>query len=134
MGRGLSGVNHIGSLARDMDETVKFYDEVLEVPVRRIVNDTPGQKHYSFDIGGPGTLDFFEAKEGAGVSDSSFVGTLNHLAITAEPAFIATVEERLKSRSHAYRAADRNGQRTIYFLDPNDINLQLYPASGGTRE
>ena len=133
MGAELSGVNHLGSPARDMDETVKFYAEVLDVGVRRIANDEPGSKHYCFDIGGPGTLDFFEAKEGVGVSDPSQVGTLNHLAITSTPAFIDTVEERLKARSLEYRATERGGQRTIYFMDPNGINLQLYPSTGGTR-
>ena len=46
MGRTISGVNRIASLARSMDETVRFYGEVLDIPIRKVVSDEPGHKHY----------------------------------------------------------------------------------------
>lgn len=130
---GISGVNHVASMAKDMGETVRFYEEILDVPVRRIVNDEPGRKHYSLDLGGEGTLDFFEAPPGTGESTRDTLGALNHLAVTATPAFIDEVEKRLQSRGVSCHPSSREGQKTIYFSDPNGINLQLYPATGGTR-
>ena len=130
---GISGVNHVASMARDMAETVRFYRDILDVPVRRVVNDEPGHKHYSFDLGGEGTLDFFEARAEAGGAARDAVGALNHLAVTAPPAFIDTVEQRLTERGIAVHPTARQGQKTIYFSDPNGINLQLYPATGGSR-
>ena len=131
---GISGVNHVAAIAKDMAETANFYGEVLEVPVRKVVNDEPGHKHYSFDLGGEGTLDFFEASQG--VSDGTArdtIGALNHLAVTSTPEFIDEAESRLEARGVEVHVTHRAGQKTIYFSDPNGINLQLYPATGGSR-
>lgn len=130
---GVSGVNHVAAIARDMDETARFYRDALGVPIRRIVNDEPGSRHYSFDLGGEGTLDFFEAPAGTEGTARDTVGALNHLAITATPEFIAEAESRLAALGVETRSAEREGQRTIYFRDPNGIDLQLYPSSGGSR-
>ena len=131
---GISGVNHVAAMAKDMDETVRFYGELLDIPVRRIVNDEPGHKHYSLDLGGEGTLDFFEAPPGTPGTSRDAVGALNHLAVTATPEFIDTVERRLTERSVDYHPTERAGQRTIYLTDPNGISLQLYPSTGGSRQ
>ncbi len=130
---GISGVNHVAAMARDMDETVRFYGELLDIPIRAVVNDEPGHKHYSFNLGGEGTLDFFEAPAGTAGTTRDTVGALNHLAVTATPEFIDTVERRLTERGIASHPTDRAGQKTIYFSDPNGINLQLYPSTGGSR-
>ncbi len=131
--QGISGVNHVAAMARDMAETVRFYDEILDIPVRRVVNDAPGHKHYSFNLGGEGTLDFFEAPSGTPGTARDTIGALNHLAITATPEFIAVVEQRLVERGMDAHPTERQQQRTIYFTDPNGINLQLYPSTGGSR-
>jgi glyoxylase I family protein len=133
MGMGISGVNHVASLARNMDETVAFYGEVLDVGIKRIASDAPNHKHYVFDLGGGATLDFFEAASSVAESTRDAIGGLNHLALTTHPEFIATVEARLVDRDWEFRPEERAGQRTIYFNDPNGITLQLYPETGGTR-
>ncbi len=133
MASGLHGVNHLACLAKDMDETVRFYETFLDISVRRVVNDTPGQKHYSLDLGGEGTLDFFEAKPGAGAGERDAIGALNHLALTADPSFITEAEQRFRAAAIPVQVTERAGQKTIYVVDPNGISVQLYPASGGTR-
>lgn len=130
---GISGVNHVAAIARDMDETARFYKETLDVGVRKVVSDEPGRRHYSFDLGGEGTLDFFEAPAGTEGTARDTVGALNHLAITAAPAFIKDVAARLAERGVEARSAEREGQPTLYFSDPNGIELQLYPSTGGSR-
>ena len=101
--------------------------------MRRIANDAPGQKHYCLDLGGDGTLDFFEAKPGTEANETDRIGALNHLAITAEPAFIDEAHQRLTDGAIPVRVTERAGEKTIYFTDPNGITLQLYPATGGSR-
>ena len=127
MGAEIKGVNHIVSLAKDLDETVRFYDEVLDIKVRRIASDEPGRRHYSLDLGGGSGLDFFEASPGTERSTKGIAG-LHHLALTTTPAFIETVEPRLKKRSVSIHEEDRGIGKTIYFSDPNGITLQLYPT------
>ena len=133
MASGVQGVNHVACLAQDMDETVRFYDQFLDMKVRRIANDKPGEKHYCLDLGGGGTLDFFEAKPGTAASERDRIGGLNHLAMTADPTFIDEAEQRLLAGAIAVRVTERAGEKTIYFSDPNGITLQLYPATGGSR-
>lgn len=133
MASGIRGVNHVACLAQNMDETVRFYDHFLDIKVRRIANDAPGQKHYCLDIGSGGTLDFFEAQPGTQASERDRIGGLNHLAITADPAFIDEAHGRLTAGDIPVRVVERAGQKTIYFPDPNGITLQLYPATGGSR-
>ena len=133
MASGVQGVNHVACLAQNMDETVRFYERFLDIKVRRIANDAPGGKHYCLDIGGAGTLDFFEAKPGTEASERDRIGALNHLAITADPTFIDEAHQRLADGSVPVRVVERAGQKTIYFADPNGITLQLYPAAGGSR-
>ncbi len=130
---GISGVNHVAAIAKDMAETASFYGDVLDVTVRKIVNDEPGHKHYSFDLGGEGTLDFFEGAPGASGTARDTIGALNHLAVTATPEFIDEAESRLQARGVEVHVTQREGQKTIYFEDPNGINLQLYPSTGGSR-
>ena len=133
MATGIHGVNHVASFARNMEETVRFYETFLDVKVKRIASDSPEHRHYSLDLGGEGTLDFFEAKPGAPAGDRDALGALNHLAITADPAFIDEAERRLRAGSIEVRVTERVGQKTIYFEDPNGIHVQLYPATGGSR-
>jgi len=87
MGAGINGVNHVASLARNMDETAAFYGDVLEIGIQRIVSDAPNLKHYAFDLGGGGTLDFFEAAPGMTEGARDSIGGLNHLALTTDPAW-----------------------------------------------
>ena len=134
MAAGLYGVNHVACLAKDMDETVRFYATFLEIGVRRIVNDTPGQKHYALDLGGDSTLDFFEAALGAGGTERNAIGALNHLALSADPAFIEAAEQRFRAAAVPVEVAERAGQKTIYVMDPNGVNVQLYPVGGGNRK
>jgi len=126
-------MNHVACLAQDMDETVRFYERFLDIKVRRIASDSPGQRHYCLDLGGDGTLDFFEAPAGTEASVRDRIGALNHLAITADPDFVDEAHRRLSEGAVDVRTTERLGQKTIYFADPNGITLQLYPATGGSR-
>ena len=54
------GVNHVALVARDMAETVDFYERVLEMPLVKTVEFAGGRgQHFFFDCGGGGTLAFF---------------------------------------------------------------------------
>jgi len=54
------GVNHVALVARDMAETVDFYENVLEMPLVKTVEFTGGRgQHFFFDCGGGGLIAFF---------------------------------------------------------------------------
>ena len=45
MASGLHGVNHIACLAKNIDETIAFYKDYLDIPLKNVVNNTPGHIH-----------------------------------------------------------------------------------------
>ena len=45
MAASITGVNHVASLAWNIEETVAFYQEVLDVGIKRIASDAPARKH-----------------------------------------------------------------------------------------
>ncbi len=131
MASGLHGVNHIACLAKNIDETIAFYKDYLDIPLKNVVNNTPGHIHIALDLGDGGTLDFFEAQPGTAGTERNTIGGLNHFALTADPDYIKETEERLSKGTAQFRLDERGGQKTIYVTDPNGIQVQLYPSSSG---
>ncbi|HEV2889156.1 MAG TPA: VOC family protein [Frankiaceae bacterium] len=60
-----AGINHLAMVTPDMDATVRFYADVLGMPLAATLgNGDPNEpypyRHYFFDMGAGGTLAFFE--------------------------------------------------------------------------
>jgi len=53
------GINHLALVCRDMRETVKFYTEVLGMPLIKTIDLPDGGQHFFFDCGGGSSLAFF---------------------------------------------------------------------------
>ena len=59
----IRGINHLAMVTGDMDATVRFYRDVLDLPVVSTTGNMPGRypyRHYFFKIGEHSTLAFFE--------------------------------------------------------------------------
>ena len=57
------GVNHLAMVTNDMEKTVRFYRDVLGMPLVGAVGNTPGgypYRHYFFETGPNSTIAFFE--------------------------------------------------------------------------
>ena len=118
------GLHHFAVVARDVEETVTFYQDVLEFPLTEIFEnrDYRGSNHFFFDIGHGNLLAFFDFP-GLDVGPyAEVLGGLHHIAISVDPA----VWERLKGN------LDRAGVEyleesgtSIYFRDPNGARLEL---------
>ena len=148
------GVNHVALVARDMAETVAFYEGVLEMPLVKTV-EFPGHRgqHFFFDCGGGGTIAFFwfpdappvapgiasmhedVQKNGAKTAHAS----MNHLAISIPLEKFDEYAERLRSKGIAVRIINHDDSpqgaapevnegvwiRSMYFRDPNGIHMEL---------
>ncbi len=148
------GVNHVALVARDMAETVDFYERVLEMPLVKTVELSRGRgQHFFFDCGGGGTIAFFwypdappaapgiasmhldPAKNGSKTAHAS----MNHLAITIPLELFDDYVERLRAKglsvivkNHDDSAAGVSEEmhdgvwiRSMYFRDPNGIYMEL---------
>ncbi len=55
----LRGVNHIALVSSDMARTVRFYRDVLGMPLVKTIDIPGGAQHFFFDIGNDDCLAFF---------------------------------------------------------------------------
>src|SRR5215217_9778867 len=118
------GLHHFALVARDVEETVRFYQEVLEFPLTEIFEnrDYQGSNHFFFDIGHDNLLAFFDFP-GLDVGPyAEVLGGLHHIAISVEPATWEHLKGKLDAADIAY--VEESGT-SIYFPDPNGARLEL---------
>src|SRR6187399_1225670 len=80
------GVHHVALICRDVEETTRFYQDVLGFPLTTMFEnrDLAGSTHFFFDIGVGNTIAFFDLP---GVDPGEYaevLGGLHHLAISIE--------------------------------------------------
>ena len=118
------GLHHVAVVARDVEETVRFYQEVLEFPLTEIFEnrDYPGSNHFFFDIGHGNLLAFFDFPGLDVGAYAEVLGGLHHIAISVEPENWAHLKGNLRQAGIEY--LEESGT-SIYFRDPNGARLEL---------
>ena len=148
-----NGINHLALVCQDMAETVRFYTEVLDMPLIKTVQLPDGGQHFFFDCGGGSSLAFFwwadapAAAPGiASVEDfprkpKSAVGSMNHVAFTIDEDQLQIYCDKLQKAgvpclplvvNHDDSASGVSAEmhdgvfvRSVYFRDPNGIMLEF---------
>jgi catechol 2,3-dioxygenase-like lactoylglutathione lyase family enzyme len=118
------GLHHFAVVARDVEETVRFYQELLGFPLTEIFEnrDYPGSNHFFFDLGNHNLLAFFDFP-GLDVGEyAEVLGGLHHIAISVEPEQWQRIKGRLDEAGVDY--LEESGS-SIYFRDPNGARLEL---------
>ena len=118
------GLHHFAVVARDVVETVEFYQGVLEFPLTEIFEnrDYHGSNHFFFDIGNDNLLAFFDFP-GLDVGEyAEVLGGLHHIAISVEPERWEHLKGKLEAAGVEY--LEESGT-SIYFRDPNGARLEL---------
>ena len=118
------GLHHFAVVARDVEETVRFYQGVLELPLTEIFEnrDYQGSNHFFFDIGHDNLLAFFDFP-GLDVGPyAEVLGGLHHIAISVEPERWERLKGNLEAAGVDY--LEESGT-SIYFRDPNGARLEL---------
>jgi catechol 2,3-dioxygenase-like lactoylglutathione lyase family enzyme len=118
------GLHHCAVVARDVVETVEFYQGVLEFPLTEIFEnrDYQGSNHFFFDIGNGNLLAFFDFP-GLDVGPyAEVLGGLHHVAISVEPATWERLRGKLDEAGVDYLLESKV---SIYFRDPDGARLEL---------
>jgi catechol 2,3-dioxygenase-like lactoylglutathione lyase family enzyme len=118
------GLHHFAVVARDVEETVRFYQELLEFPLTEIFEnrDYQGSNHFFFDIGHGNLLAFFDFP-GLDVGPyAEVLGGLHHIAISVEPERWEHLRRKLDDAGVEYL---HESGTSIYFRDPNGARLEL---------
>jgi catechol 2,3-dioxygenase-like lactoylglutathione lyase family enzyme len=118
------GLHHFAVVARDVEETIRFYQELLEFPLTEIFEnrDYKGSNHFFFDIGNHNLLAFFDFPGLAVGPYAEVLGGLHHIAISVEPERWERLKRKLDEAGVEYL---HESGTSIYFRDPNGARLEL---------
>lgn len=118
------GLHHFAVVAKDVEETIRFYQGVLEFPLTEIFEnrDYKGSNHFFFDIGNANLLAFFDFP-GLHLGEyAEVLGGLHHIAISVEPEKWERLKGRLDDAGVEYLLESGT---SIYLKDPNGARLEL---------
>jgi glyoxylase I family protein len=121
------GVHHMALICSDVEQTIQFYQELIGFPLVELMEnrDYKGSTHLFFDIGNDNLLAFFDFP-GLGLQPGvESIGSVQHIAISVEPAQLDKIKARLEERGVTYLGPDRGVMTSIYFKDPDGIQIEL---------
>jgi glyoxylase I family protein len=122
------GVHHLALIARDVEETINFYQDLLGFPLVELVEnrDYQGSSHFFFDIGNRNLLGFFDFPGHDHPDYSETIGAIQHLALSASPEEFAATRKRLDEAGISYLGPDRGVDNSLYIRDPNGVGIEFY--------
>jgi catechol 2,3-dioxygenase-like lactoylglutathione lyase family enzyme len=118
------GLHHFALVCSDVEQTVRFYQELLEFPLTELFEnrDYPGSNHFFFDVGNGNLLAFFDFP-GLDVGPyQEVLGGLHHIAISVAPDRWAHLKAKLDDAGVDYLL---ESEVSIYFRDPDGARLEL---------
>ncbi len=121
------GVDHLALICSDIEATIRFYTEVLNMRLNRIVQnrDEPTSTHIFLDMGGGNQLAFFDCPELGPQPTMRGIGSMHHVALKAEPAQYRAIVATLKERQiqHSIHGTEEHG--SVYLRDPDNIMVEI---------
>jgi glyoxylase I family protein len=121
------GVHHLALICSDPEQTIRFYQDVLGFPLVELFEnrDYPGSSHFFFDIGNQNMLAFFDFP-GLGLQPvPEGLGGVQHVAISVTDDVFEAAKRRFDELGIAYLGPDRGVEESIYFKDPDGIQVEL---------
>jgi catechol 2,3-dioxygenase-like lactoylglutathione lyase family enzyme len=118
------GLHHMALLSSDVEQTINFYQGLLEFPLTELFEnrDYQGSTHFFFDIGNGNLLAFFDFP-GLDLGDyAEVLGGLHHIAISIAP----DRWEHLRANLEAAGVPTHNmSGSSLYFTGPDGERLEL---------
>jgi glyoxylase I family protein len=121
------GVHHMALICSDVEQTVRFYQDVLGFPLIELMEnrDYPGSSHLFFDIGNDNLLAFFDFP-GLGLEPAiEALGGIQHIAISVYPEAFEQIKANLDAKGVPYLGPDRGITNSVYLRDPDGIQIEL---------
>ncbi len=118
------GLHHTALISSDVEQTIRFYQDVLEFPLTELIEnrDYPGSSHFFFDIGNGNLLAFFDFP-GLDVGPyAEVLGGLHHCAISVEPERWQHLVGKLEQAGVDHVV---HSEVSVYFTDPDGARIEL---------
>ena len=118
------GLHHAAVLCSDVEQTVHFYQDLLEFPLTDIFEnrDYRGSNHFFFDIGNGNLLAFFDFPGLDLGPYAEVLGGLHHIAISVDPAQWERLKGKLDQAGVSYQMESGT---SVYFRDPDGTRVEL---------
>lgn len=127
-----NGINHLAFITNDMDKTIRFYRDLLGIPLVAGVGSRDF-KHYFFQVSPTDSIAFFAYEQATPMAIKS------HGLPSAKPLGFDHVSLGVESKADLFRikdvlqaagvdvsdAVDHGFIWSIYFYDPNNIPLEI---------
>lgn len=132
----IKGLHHFAYRCRDAEETRRFYEDVLGLPLKHVIKEdhvpSTGEfcpyVHVFFQMGDGSYVAFFDLGDDVKPAPSpNTPAWVNHLALELDTeAELADARKRLEAAGvEVLGITDHHIIRSIYFFDPNGIRLEL---------
>jgi len=117
-------MHHLALLSSDVEQTIAFYQDVLEFPLTDLFEnrDYPGSTHFFFDVGNGNALAFFDFPDLDLGPYAEVLGSMHHLAIAVTPERQAHLRSKLEA---AGVDIDFDHKTSLYFRGPDGERLEL---------
>jgi glyoxylase I family protein len=127
------GVHHLALICKDVEQTIKFYQEFLGFPLVELVEnrDYAGSSHFFFDIGNKNLLGFFDFPGHDHPDFQETIGGVQHLALSVSAEHFAEIKKKLDDDGMDYLGPDRGVEDSMYIRDPNGIGVEFYQEELG---
>lgn len=133
---GIEGLHHYAYRCKDAEETRKFYEDILGLPLVHVLYNeyVPSTKektphvHIFFQMPDKSFLAFFDLGDNqAPESSPNTPSWVNHLALRVGSVDkVVAAKERLQAANiDVLGITDHGFVQSIYFFDPNGIRLEL---------
>ncbi|MDQ1518648.1 MAG: hypothetical protein QOE80_4478 [Actinomycetota bacterium] len=122
------GVHHMALVCSDVENTVRFYQDMLGFPLVDVMEnrDYPGSTHFFHDIGHGNLLAFFDFPGLDLGPYAEVLGGLHHIAISIEPPRWAQLRAKLDAAGVGYHEASGS---SLYLADPDGARVELISDS-----
>lgn len=130
------GIHHAALICRDVEQTVRFYQELLGFPLVELLEnrDYAGSSHFFFDVGNRTLLGFFDFPGHDHPDFQETIGGVQHIALSVSPAQYAEAKQRFDAAGIEYLGPDRGVEDSLYVRDPNGVGVELYRETLGVFE
>jgi glyoxylase I family protein len=121
------GIHHAALICSNVEQTIQFYQGLLEFPLVELVEnrDYQGSTHFFFDLGNQTLLGFFDFP-GLGLQPGvESIGSVQHIAISVPRDRWEQLRRRLDEAGATYFGPEQGIPESMYFKDPDGIQVEL---------
>ena len=124
---GTGGVHHLALISSDLEATIRFYTQVLDMRLVKIIQnrDEPTSTHIFLDMGGGNMLAFFDFPEHDDAPAVRGVGAMHHVALKSTPGQYKALFARLKAAGMDYSLHGTEQSGSVYLRDPDNALVEV---------